>query len=96
MVDRAIKVSALEGDFTSLSTVGFPLSLCIQLQSSQLKLKEAMWPAKCSSGGFSVNFFWPTYAPEKVNVQSKKRKCKRKPQAKTSLVAPSSSSTIYN
>ena len=51
-----------------------------------------MWTAKCSSGGFSFNFFWPTYAPEKVNVQSKKRKRKRKPKAKTSLVAPSSSS----
>ena len=52
-----------------------------------------MWTAKYSSGGFSVNFFWPTSAPEKVKVQSKKkRKHKRKPKAKTSLVAPSSSS----
>ena len=93
MVDRAIKVSVLEGDFASLSTVGFPLSLCIQLQLSQLKLKEAMWTAKYTSGGFSVNFFWPTSAPEKVNVQSKKkRKRKRKPKAKTGVTVPSSSS----
>ena len=92
MVDRAIKVSVLEGDFASLSTVGFPLSLCIQLQLSQLKLKEAMWTAKYTNGGFSVNFFWPTSAPEKVNVQSKKkRKRKRKSKAKT-IIVPSSSS----
>ena len=97
MVDRAIKVSVLEGDFASLSTVGFPLSLCIQLQSSQLKLKEAMWTAKYSSGGSSVNFFWPTPAPEKVKVQFKKKtKRKRKPKAKTSLVAPFSSSLRGN
>ena len=68
MVDRAIEVSVLGGVFASPSTVGFPLSLCIQLQLSQLKLKEAMWTAKFTSGGFSVNFFWPTSAPEKVNV----------------------------
>ena len=44
MVDRAIKVSVLEA----------PIIF------SQLKLKEAMWTAKFTSGGFSVNFFWPT------------------------------------
>lgn len=64
MVDRAIKVSVLEGEFASLSSVGFPLSLCIQLQSSQLKLVEAMWTAKYTRDGFSVNLFWPTSAPE--------------------------------
>ena len=49
------------------------------------------------SGGFSVNLFWPTSAPEKVNVQSKKkRKRKRKPKAKNSLVALSSSSLRVN
>ena len=53
-----------------------------------------MWTAKYTSGGFSVNFFWPTSAaPEKVNVQSKKRrKHKRKSKAKTSVVVPSGSS----
>ena len=53
-----------------------------------------MWTAKYTSGGFSVNFFWPTSAPEKVNVQSKKkRKHKRKSKAKTVIVLSSSSLT---
>ena len=75
----AIKVSVLEGDFAQLSTLGLPLPLCIQLQISCLKLDEAMWTAKSSSGGFSVNLFWP---PEEI-VQSKKRR-KRRRRAKAS------------
>ena len=91
MVDRAIKVSVLEGDFASLSAIGFPLPLCIQLQLGQLKLEEAMWTAKFTSGGFSVNFFWPTPAPEKiVKTKSKKKRRKKKPKASNNVtMAPS-------
>ena len=49
--DKAIKVSVLEGDLAMLSALGFPLSLCIQLQLSCLKIDEAMWTAKSTPGG---------------------------------------------
>ena len=81
MVDKTIKVSVLEGDLALLSTLGFPLPLCIQLQLSCLKIDEAMWTAKSTPGGFSVNLFWPTPAPEKKDVQPKRRR-KRKRRAK--------------
>ena len=77
-------MSVLEGDFAQLSTLGLPLPLCIQLQISCLKLDEAMWTAKSSSGGFSVNLFWPAPAPEKEIVQSKKRRKRRRRRAKAS------------
>ena len=84
MADKAIKVAVLEGDFASLCALGFPLSLSLQLQQSCLRLNEAMWTAKSTSGGFSVSFFWP--APDlKSQVQPKKRKRRR---AKARKMAP--------
>ena len=53
-VDRAIKVAVLEGDFAAICGLGLPFSLSLQLQSSDLKLSEAMWTAKSSSSGFSI------------------------------------------
>ena len=57
MADKAIKVAVLEGDFALLCALGFPLSLSLQLQQSCLRLNEALWTAKSSSGGFSVSLF---------------------------------------
>ena len=79
MADKAIKVAALEGDFASLCALGFPLPPSLQLQQSCLRLNEAMWTAKSSSGGFSVSLFWPA-SDLKTQVQPKK---KRKRRAKT-------------
>ena len=59
MVNMAIKVVVLEGDFAAISDLGFPFSLSLQLQSFGLKLSEAMWTAKSSSSGFSVSLYWP-------------------------------------
>ena len=71
---RPSKWSILEGDLAILSTSGFPLPLCLQLQLSCLRIDEAMWTARSTPGGFSVNLFWPAPAPEKNDVQPKKRK----------------------
>lgn len=43
----------VEGGFATLSMAGFPLLLWMQLQTSELKLCDAMWTAKSSTGGFS-------------------------------------------
>ena len=71
MVDRAIKVAVLEGDFAAICDLGFPFSLSLQLQSCDLKLSEAMWTAKSSS---SVSLYWPSGAlTEKVEPKRKRR-----------------------
>ena len=42
-----------------------------------------MWTAKSIPGGFSVNLFWPAPAPERSDIQPKKRrKRKRRRRAK--------------
>ena len=57
MADKRIKVVVLEGEFAALSAMGFPTSVCLQLQESGLKVAKAMWSTKSSSAGFSVSFF---------------------------------------
>jgi len=57
MASRVIKVAVLEGDFAAICDLGLPFSLCLQLQSSDLKLCEATWSAMSSSTGFSVSLF---------------------------------------
>ena len=46
-------------------------------------MDEALWTAKFTTGGFSVNLFWPAPAPERNDVQPKKIR-KRKRRAKAS------------
>ena len=57
MVDRAIKVAVLK-EILQLSVTWDFLSLCLQLQSFEVKPSEAVWTAKSSSSGFSVNLYW--------------------------------------
>ena len=82
MADKPIKVAVLEGDFASLCSLGFPISLSLQLQQSCLRLSDAMWTAKSTQWGFSVCFFWPAPDPVKCGSQPK-----RKRRAKASKVS---------
>ena len=78
MADRAIKVA---GYFASLSALGFPMLLTLQLQQSDLRLNAAMWRAQSSKAGFSISFFWPVANPPDPaaglnNLKKKKRRTK--------------------
>ena len=74
-----------------MSSIGLPLSLCVQLQVSCLKLDEALWTARSTPDGFSVSLFWPAPAPEKCDGSKRKKRRKRR-RAKASQVTLSSSS----
>ena len=92
MADKRIKVVLLEGEFTALSAIGFPTSVCLQLLDSGLKVtEEAMWSTRYSSAGFSVSFFWPALAnpPRKVS-KCKRRRCHRNTNATTTMSKSSS------
>ena len=52
MVD-GIKVLVLGKEFATLCRLGLPVSLCLQLQQSGLKLAGALWTAKSPGSGFS-------------------------------------------
>jgi hypothetical protein len=59
----------------------------MQLQTSELKLCDAMWTAKSSTGGFSVSFFWPGVSSKPAidkGKKQKRRKRKRKTKANKS------------
>ena len=60
MPDNKIRVAILEGPYASLCNLGMPLTVCLQLQQSGVKLAEALWTAQSSGSGFSVSLYWPT------------------------------------
>ena len=66
-----IKVVVLEADYAALCRLGLPTSLSLQLQQSSLKLADALWTARASGTGFSVNLFWPAAA--KATKRGRKR-----------------------
>ena len=73
-------MAVIEGDFANLCGLGLPLSLCLQLQTQDLKLSEALWSAKASASGFSVSLYWPTTgtAPDKDKAKMARRKRRRR------------------
>ena len=81
MANKSIRVVVLEGEFAGLSAARFPLSLSLQLQQNALKLPEALWTAKPTDYGFSVNLFWLTANSLKHGVE-KRKKNRRKRKAK--------------
>jgi hypothetical protein len=90
MADRAIKVAVLEGYFASLSALGFPMPLTLQLQQSDLRLNAAMWRAQSSKAGFSVSFFWPVanpLDPGVKNLKKKKRRTRRRKEKAVKVVS---------
>ena len=68
-----IKVVVLEADYAALCRLGLPTSLSLQLQQASLKLADALWTARASGTGFSVNLFWPA-AAKATKRGRKKRK----------------------
>ena len=85
MANKWIRVTVFERDFASLNVAGLPLSLNLQLQTSGLKLPDALCTAKSSTGSFSVSFFWPSVYLQPLNDKEKKqnrRKRKRKTKPK--------------
>ena len=74
MADMPIKVAVLEGDIASLCALGFPLLLSLQLQQSCLRLIEAMWTAKSSSGGSGVPLILKSPSSAKEEKGKKKSK----------------------
>ena len=55
-----ISLCVLEGLYAHPTQLGFPLSVAVELQSSNLLLDSAKWSTRQSEGGFSVTFFWPS------------------------------------
>ena len=94
MTDKRIKVVLLEGEFAALSAMGFPTSVCLQLQESGLKVTEAMWSTKSSSAGFSVSFFWPALTNLSNKASRRKRRKRHRNNNATSMKSKSSPASV--
>ena len=75
-----IRVCVLEGQFTQLSNLGFPVSLAVELQQGGLCLDNAKWSSRLSDAGFSVSFFWPIAR----TTQHRRHRWRRKPRTNPS------------
>ena len=77
----AISVLVVEGEFTALHKLGFPLPALATMQEAGFSLRDACWDVKKSLSGFSVSFFWPAdkvSAVAKAHNPTTKRKRRRR------------------
>ena len=86
-----IRVCVLEGLYAHLTQLGFPLSVAVELQSSDLRLDSAKWSTRQSGGGFSVTFFWPSLSGGRKasSHPTRKRNRRRRNLKSKSLAHPS-------
>ena len=77
----AIRVYVLEGPYAQLSTLGFPVSLVLELQQGGLRLDNAKWSSRRSDAGFSVSFFWPVA----LTPRRRRHRQRRKPRGQTNF-----------
>ena len=77
----------LEGVYAHLPRLGFPLSVAVELQSSNLRFDSAKWSTRQSGGGFSVTF-WPSLpgGRKATNQSNPKRNRRRRNRKSKSLV----------
>ena len=68
-----VKVVVLENDYAKLCELGLSLSLSCELQSKELSLRNALWSARASGGGFSISLFWPSGSPEEKKPRRRRR-----------------------
>ena len=98
MANKPIKVIVLEGDLASLTALGFPMAVSLQLQQSCLNLSEAMWTAKSTNGGFSISLYrrgpypWiEEWCPLASHVKRKRKTWRRRAKASKLIVISASS-----
>ena len=70
----AFRVCVLEGNYAKMTELGLPLSLAVELQTSNLRLDTSLWTARHTNGGYSVSFFWPS-----PRCKRRRRRRQRKP-----------------
>ena len=87
MAAPSADVPALKSAFHALNECGLPLSVCIHLQMCGLHLKNALWTARQTTTGFSVNLFWPSWLPTNNNKRNNNKR-RRKPRKKKKPSSP--------
>ena len=81
--DSTITVLVVEGDYSALHKLGFPLPALAAMQAASVQLRQVCWDVKQSSTGISVSLFWPkasqTLFSSTLKIsKSKKHRIRRK------------------
>ena len=82
-----IRVSILESLCLTVHETGLPLSTCLELQCSKVKVEEAQWTVWRMETAISVSLFWPSFSADRgVNsgMASRRRRCHQRCQCKKS------------
>ena len=77
--DSTITVLVVEGNYSALHKLGFPLPTLAAMQEAGVQLRQACWDVKQSSTGISVNMFWPKVSQTPLSSTlkiSKSKKCR--------------------
>ena len=77
----------LEGPYLTLHKAGLPLSACLELLCSKMKVEEAQWTVRKTETAISVSLFWPSFSADRnVNssMASRRKRCCQHRQRKKS------------
>ena len=87
-----IAVLAVDGNYSTLRELGFPLPALAAMQEAGVQLGQACWDVKQSTSGISVSFFWPQISrqsqlssAQKITKPKKKRR-RRKSKKPNDLI----------
>ena len=99
----------VEGDYSALLKLDFPLPALVSMQDAGFNLRGACWDMRKSLTGFSVSFFWPDISPSKsvahlgTTTKNKPKRTRRRTRRKhrvvelcsdTAVVEPCSDSIV--
>ena len=91
MADTLGKIAVLvvDGNYSALRELGFPLPALAAMQEAGVQLGQAYWDVKRSTSGISVSFFWPQNSRQsQLSSAQKITKPKKKRHRRKSKVKP--------
>ena len=96
-----IAVLVVDGNYSALRALGFPLPALAAMQEAGVQLGQACWDVKQSTSGLSLSFFWPQNSrqtqlssTQKI-TKSKKRRRRRKSKDKTNDLTKNINTLMY-
>jgi len=82
-----IHLPILESPYLTLHETRLPLSTCLELQCSKMKVEEAQWTVWRMETAISVSLFWPCFSANRgVNssMASRRKRCHQRCHCKKS------------
>ena len=84
-----IAVFVVDGNYSALRELGFPLPALAAMQGAGVQLGHACWDVKQSNSGISLSFFWPQSLRQSQlsSAQITKPKKRRRRKSKVIMIS---------